>query len=88
MHRVSEFCGICKSAARISASAVSNVSSQAERMQFQICFDPEVLVSQKSFLHLSSSCFERGVSYAGVFLMPSPENLPVTIVSTFWFDKY
>lgn len=76
MHKVKEFYGIYKSAARISASAVSCVSSHADLIQFQICLDPEVLVSQKSYRHLSKSCFERGVSYAGVFLIPSPENLP------------
>lgn len=83
MHSVKEFYGICKSAARISASAVSWVSSQHDLIQFHTCLAPEVLVSQKSSLHLSSSCFERGVSYAGVFLIPSPENLPGTMVSTF-----
>ena len=83
MHSVSEFWGICKSAARINASDVSWFSSQADLIQFQICLDPDVRVSQNSFLQFSSACLDSGVSYAGVFLIPSPANLPGMIVSTF-----
>ncbi|TNV77135.1 hypothetical protein FGO68_gene9114 [Halteria grandinella] len=84
---VNEFYGIYSPAATISASAVSGDSSHAFLRSYHICACPCVLVSQNSFLHLSSSCFVIGVSYAGVFLMPSPLACPESTFSTFGFCK-
>lgn len=62
MHKVSEFYGIYRSAARTNASAVSADSSQAERIQFQMCLLPDVRVSQNSLRQFSSACLDKGVS--------------------------
>jgi len=43
---------------------------------------------QNSFLHYSSWFFDIGVSYEGVFLIPSPVVYPWITFSTPWFCKY
>ena len=62
MQVVSEFYGIVSSAAYIIAMAVSLSKSQAFRNNIHISCEPDVRVSQNSFLHCSNSDFDFGVS--------------------------
>lgn len=88
MQVVKEFWGIFRSAAKINAYAVSLSSWQAFLSSCQISYCPLVLVSQNSSRHFCRACLDKGVSYAGVFLIPSPVVWFYKILSTLWFCKY